>query len=215
MEQTNKIAIYGAGSFAGEVFLLLKKIDQYSSSNFLGFFDDQLEPGTEVRYGKVIGNTDLINNLTEPLAVIIAIGNGSSIQKIRSLISNPLISYPNIINPDTQFLDFDSFSVGNGNIIFGQSSISYDVKIGSFNVFNTVVCLGHHVKMASYNTLNPNVQVSGNVTIGELNMFGLNSAILPNKKLGNQNTVVPGAVITRNFSDNNFLAGNPAKNLKI
>jgi UDP-3-O-[3-hydroxymyristoyl] glucosamine N-acyltransferase len=102
-----------------------------------------------------------------------------------------------------------------GNIILCNSIISFDVKIGDFNIINTRVNFGHHVEIGDFNVLNPNVQLSGNAKLGNKNSLGLNCAFLPQKMIGDNNVVVPGSIITRNFKNNNFLSGNPAVNIKL
>jgi UDP-3-O-[3-hydroxymyristoyl] glucosamine N-acyltransferase len=77
------------------------------------------------------------------------------------------------------------------------------------------VNFGHHVEIGDFNVLNPNVQLSGNAKLGNNNSLGLNCAFLPKKMIGDNNVVVPGSIITRNFKNNNFLSGNPAVNIKL
>ena len=215
---TQKIAIYGSGDFGQEIYLLIELINKSNSTKvfqFIGFFDDHKIIGTVCRFGKVIGNLSEINNFSEPLNLVIAVGSCESLFKIRNNIKNKNIFFPNLISPNNHFFYKDSLKIGSGNIILSSSIVSFDVAIGNFNIFNTGVNLGHHVEIGNYNILNPNIQLSGNVKIGNNNSLGLNSAFLPKKSIGDFNVVVPGSIITRNFNNNNFLSGNPAVNIKL
>jgi sugar O-acyltransferase (sialic acid O-acetyltransferase NeuD family) len=213
-----KIAIYGAGSFGQEVYLLLESINIASNKpmyNFIGFFDDSKEIGTCCKYGNIIGGINEINHLKEPVNIAIAIGSSKGIYNMKSNITNPYIIFPNLLSPYNLYFDRASLILGVGNILMCNSIISYDVIIGNFNIINTRVNFGHHVSIGDFNVLNPNIQLSGNVKIGSNNSLGLNCAILPQKSLGDFNVVVPGSLITRNFKNNNFLSGNPAVNIKL
>jgi sugar O-acyltransferase (sialic acid O-acetyltransferase NeuD family) len=213
-----KIAIYGSGAFGQEVYLLIQLINKYSKTtrfDFIGFFDDEKNIGIECRYGRVIGNYSDINKQREPFNLAIAIGSCNGLYNMKKNIKNDNIKYPNLLSPDNIFFDMDSIKIGVGNIILSNSIVSYDVIIGNFNIINTRVNFGHHVEIGNFNILNPNVQLSGNSKIGNNNSLGLNSALLPKKSIGDFNVVVPGSIITKNFKNNNFIAGNPALNIKL
>ncbi|MFZ4672157.1 MAG: serine acetyltransferase [Flavobacterium sp.] len=215
----SKIAIYGSGSFGQEVYLLIDTINKSSESplfDFIGFFDDDIQKlGKSCKYGKIIGSSKDINQIKEPLNIVIAIGIMKNLLIMRENIVNTNIAFPNLMAPNNIFFARDSLSIGIGNIILSNSIISYDVRIGDFNIINTQVNFGHHVEIGNYNILNPNVQLSGNTKIGNYNSIGLNSAFLPNKVIGDSNVVVPGSIISRNFKNSNFLVGNPATNIKL
>jgi sugar O-acyltransferase (sialic acid O-acetyltransferase NeuD family) len=215
----SKIAIYGSGSLGQEVYLLIDSINKSSESvllEFIGFFDDDVQKlGQSCKYGKILGSSKDINQFNEPLNIAIAIGNIKHLIRMRDNIVNTNIVFPNLFAPNNIFFDRVSMLIGVGNLFLSNSIISYDVRIGDFNIINTQVNFGHHVEIGNYNILNPNVQLSGNSKIGNYNSVGLNSAFLPNKIIGDSNVVVPGAIITRNFKNNNFLAGNPAANIKL
>jgi sugar O-acyltransferase (sialic acid O-acetyltransferase NeuD family) len=213
-----KIAIYGSGSFGQEVFLLINSINKSSPNpifQFIGFFDDAKEIGTNCKYGKIIGNFNDINKIKERINIAIAVGSSKELVNMRNRINNVNVIFPNLLSPNNIYFDKDSLLLGIGNIILSNSIISYDVRIGSFNVINTRVNFGHHVEIGDFNVLNPNVQLSGNTKLGSNNSLGLNCAFLPKKMIGDNNVVVPGSIITRNFKNNNFLSGNPAVNIKL
>lgn len=214
----DNIAIYGSGSFGHEVFLLIDLINKTLNKpayNFIGFFDDSKKIGTKCKYGSIIGGINEINQLQDRVNLAIAVGSSTGLFDMRTKIYNPNIIFPNLMSPYNLYFDRESVNFGIGNIILCNSIISYDVIIGNFNIINTRVNFGHHVEIGDFNILNPNTQLSGNSKIGNNNSLGLNSALLPKKSIGNFNVVVPGSIITRNFKNNNFIAGNPAMNIKL
>ena len=132
------VAIYGAGAYGQEVSCLIKKINSRLESPrwfFIGFFDDDESLwGQENRYGKIIGGYDALQKWHQPLDVVIAIANVSILKSLPSKIENPNLSYPNIIDPDTAFLDKGTVSFGHGNIIGELSRLAPNVRIGNFNI---------------------------------------------------------------------------------
>lgn len=206
------ILIYGAGGFGKEVFCLLREANQFSNEwNFLGFLDDNLPLGTDLKFGLVVGGIDYLLNSTEQLHVVLAIGNPVSRELISQKINNKNIIFPNLIAPDFRALDQDSLKMGVGNIIFSKCSTSVDVSVGSFNIFNSQIAIGHDSHIGDYNTFLPGTKVSGSVHIGKSNNFGMNSAVLQNVRIGNRNKLGPLSVLTKSIKDDGTFIGSIAK----
>ncbi len=209
-----KIAIIGAGGFGKEVFCIWKDIldSKKEIYDFVGFFDDN-ENLIQNTYGPVKGNIDALNKINEAVEVAIAIGNVHHLKTIREKISNPKISFPNIIHPSVNFLDTKTISLGEGNIFSLNVIISCDVKVGNFNIFNTRATLGHDVTVGNYNVFSPNAEISGMVAIGNQNYFGFNCGVIQCKNIGNLNTIGAGAILLRNIENKGSYIGVPAKKL--
>lgn len=208
-----KIAIVGAGGFGKEVFSIIKSINKIQKQwDFIGFFDDNLYSQNikENGFGKIIGNTEMLNDFREKLAVVVAVGNGEVLKKITDKINNHQVYFPNIVHPSVLFLDEETTDIGQGNIFSAHCIVSCNVKIKDFNIFNTRATLGHDVQVGSFNVFSPNVQVSGSVIIENLNFFGFNSGIIQKRKIGSQNTLAAGAMLLRHIKDNGTYMGNPA-----
>ncbi|GHT66734.1 serine O-acetyltransferase [Bacteroidia bacterium] len=212
----NDIAIYGAGGFGREIACLIHAINQEKNHwNLVGYFDDGLEAGSKNRYGKILGNFETLNKWDKPLSVVLALGKTKPLRFIAEKINNPLISFPNLFAPDLKWLDFDSVSIGQGNIVTFGCRINCEVKIGDFNIINGNVGIGHDVQIGSYNVMNPCVRISGETIIGDSNFFGVCSVVLQQKKIGNFVTVSANSVITRNTLDGCCYLGNPAKKIEL
>jgi sugar O-acyltransferase (sialic acid O-acetyltransferase NeuD family) len=209
------LAIYGAGGFGKEVACLIKAINQGEKKwNFIGFFDDNIsKKDTEDQYGKVIGGINELNSFSSDLAIVISIGIPSAVQKIVSLITNEKVYFPNIISPDTIFLDEATFKIGKGNLMMFQSLISHNITIGDFNLFNCGVSLGHETTMGSFNSMMSYTKISGEVTIGNANYFGVSSVVLQRRIIGNNTTIGTNSVIMRDTRNGSTYLGNPAAEL--
>lgn len=213
------IAIFGAGGFGREVACLIRRINESYPApvwNFVGFFDDGVEKGTTIsHFGTCLGGVSELNEWTYPLDVCIAIGKGSTIEKIVGKITNPLVDYPNVIDPKAVFNDKDSLQMGKGNILQANCSFSCDVTIGNFNVMNGSVVLGHDVTIGSYNTFMPAIRISGEVKIGNNNFFGVGSIILQKLIIKNNTTLAAGSVLMTKPKEGSLYIGVPAKMMKI
>lgn len=210
------IAIYGCGGFGKEIACLIQAINEVSPVwNMIGFFDFAERKGEETRYGRILGGTEDLNAWTEPLSVVLSIATPGILKKVTTEIVNPNIDYPNIIAPNTLFLDRDSVRMGRGNVIFFGCRISCDVSIGNFNLTNGLASLGHDVRVGDYNVLGPCSRLSGNVQVGNENFFGVNSTVLQQVTIGNNVRVGAGSIVMRNTKDGSLYHGNPAKLVKI
>lgn len=210
-----KIAIFGAGGLGREISCLLKLLDSEKKSwDMIGFFDDGVRKGSQNEYGAVLGGMDELNAWTEKLALAIAIGDPKSIYSVVGRISNPKITFPNIISPDLLMHDQESFKSGKGNIIAAKCIISCNVKMGDFNLLNGNVIVGHDAVIGSYNAIMPSVNISGEVEIGDCNFLGVSSSVLQRVKVGNRVRISAGSVVIRKTQDDSMYLGNPAMKLK-
>jgi sugar O-acyltransferase (sialic acid O-acetyltransferase NeuD family) len=209
------IVVYGAGGFGREIACLINSINQVKKQwKLIGFIDDGIPVGHSNRFGKIVGNLDTLNNYPGKIAVAISVAAPEILKKLTTGIINPNVWYPNLIAPDVKFHDYGSFSLGAGNIIFFSCRISCDVKIGNFNIMNSLVSLGHDVTIGDRNVLNPVVRISGDCKVGNDNFFGIQSIILQGLSIGNNTRIGASSVIMRNTKDDSLYFGNPAKKIK-
>lgn len=212
------IAIYGAGGFGREVACLIKRInEQQPTWNFIGFFDDNelLRNKPISHFGICLGGINELNNYPNELAVAIAIGNSVVVRSVVNRITNKNISFPNLIHPNFNISDKESFQIGCGNIIQGGCSVTCSVSIGNFNVLNGSVAIGHDCLIGSYNTFMPAVRVSGGVEIGELNFFGVGSIILQQLKITDNIRLAAGSVLMTKPRSGFLYIGVPAKKMEL
>jgi sugar O-acyltransferase (sialic acid O-acetyltransferase NeuD family) len=212
------IAIFGAGGFGKEVSCLIRIInDKNPTWNFIGFYDDdQTVWGKKIgHYGKCLGGLDALNNVSSLLSIVVAVASPNAVKAIVGKINNDFIDFPNIIHPGLTLADPETFKIGRGNIIQNHCSMSCDVTIGDFNVFNGSIVCGHDDLIGSYNTFMPAIRISGEVKIGDGNFFGVASIILQQLKIGNNIRLGAGSVLMTKPKDGNLYMGNPAKKVKF
>lgn len=210
-----EIAIYGAGGYGREIACLINQINEIKPTwKLIGFFDDD-ENLSDNKFGKILGGIDALNNWDRPLSIALVIANPGYLEKISSKISNPHIDFPNIIAPNVNVFDIETFSIGKGNIISFGCRISYNVTVGSFNLLNGASTLGHNVEIKNYNVLQPSVRILGDCYVGSLNFFGVNSIVIEGVKIGNSTRLGAMSVAIRNTKDGFSYFGNPARQMKL
>lgn len=208
------IAIYGAGGFGREIACLINRINKVDNKwRIVGFFDDIKLLGVNNEYGRVLGNIDVLNSWDISLSVAIAIGSPQILKIIVEKIHNSLIDFPNLIDPSVEFFDRNNVRMGKGNIICTRSTISCNVEVGDFNLFNVGAGIGHDVSFGNYNVVMPNVNISGGVKIGSCNMFGVNSTVLQYFKIGNNVKIGACSLLMRNATDDSLYFGIPANRM--
>lgn len=156
-----------------------------------------------------------INEYPDSLALVIAIGNPSSLKGVRERIINRNIYFPNLIAPTFGISDPETFVIGEGNIIGNGCSVSCDVTIGNYNIFNADIVMGHDSKVGDFNVIMPDIRISGEVSIGDENLIGVGSIILQQIKVGNGIHLGAGSVLMTKPKDGCTYIGNPAKLFKF
>lgn len=208
------ILIYGAGGFGKEVACLINEINEIEPTwDILGYIDDGLNPGTEIKYGSVLGGLDYLNQYPSEIAVVFSIANAIILEKVVYKILNPLVYFPNIVSPGVKFYDAPSFQIGRGNVISNGCRFSCDIILGDFNLFNGFVALGHDVNIGNFNIFSPSARLSGSVLVGDKNFFGVNSIVLQGIKIGNNTKVGVMSVLMKDTKDGYLYFGNPARKL--
>ena len=215
------IVVYGAGSYGQEIACLIEKINSRNTIpgtewKFVGFFDDNEKlKGEDLGYGTILGGRDVLNDWDSSLAVVIAIANTSIIKNILSGICNERVYFPNIVDPDTSFLDRKSCRMGQGNVIGEGCRFSPKVSIGDFNIVVNDSVFGHDVVMGSYNVLFPEVRLSGYVKVGDSNLFGVRTAILQGFSVGSNVRIASGSILMNDAQDGFVYRGNPARKMAL
>lgn len=210
------IIVYGAGGYGREIACLINRINAVKPEwNLLGFLDDGEPVGTQTEYGTVLGDLDYINNYPKAVSVVIAIGTPSIVQKLATSITNPNVTFPNLVDPTVEFLDRSNVRMGRGNIICAKCAVSCNVEIGDFNLFNIGVGIGHDCSFGSFNALMPNVNISGSVEVGNCNLFGVKASVIQNIKVGNNVTIGANSLLMRKAKDGGLYFGLPAERVII
>jgi sugar O-acyltransferase (sialic acid O-acetyltransferase NeuD family) len=208
------ILIYGAGGFGKEISLLINEINEVEPTwQLLGYLDDGVSVGTEIKNGSVLGGIDFLNNYETEIAVVFSIANPIILKKVVDKITNPKIYYPNIISPGVKFYEKKTVNIGQGNVFINGCRLSCDIDLGNFNLLNGFVVIGHDVKIGSFNIFSPSSRLSGAVTMKDQNFFGVSSIVLQGVNIGSNTKVGVMSVIMKDTKDGFLYFGNPARKI--
>ena len=130
------LVIIGAGDLGKEMVWLIEDINKTAPTYLiLGFLDDDQEKAGSEFYGyKVLGGTDLLQELSQkiPLSAVIAIQNGEVRKKI--VAQHPEFDrWENVIHPTAVIAS--SCSLGKGNVICRHSGMSFLLFFSPFIVY--------------------------------------------------------------------------------
>jgi UDP-3-O-[3-hydroxymyristoyl] glucosamine N-acyltransferase len=97
--------------------------------------------------------------------------------------------------------------------LIARGSLS-DTVIGDGTKLDAAVYVAHNVKIGRNCLLTGGARIGGTVRIGDQCWIGLNCTIKQKVRLGNNAIVAAGAVVLRDVSDGDVVAGVPAKSIK-
>lgn len=178
-----KAAIVGSSGMAEIVASMLERINGHRRRKkavyeLIGFFDDTKAAGTPVLdYGTVLGGLDVLNSWQEPLAVFMAVGYPKARKRIAETVTNPLMTFPDLFDPDAVVEVPRHFRSGGGNIVCGGVRLRVGVTLGRFNLLLPYTVVGHDTTLGDFNSLMPRTTISGNVKIENVCLFGGNSFV--------------------------------------
>ncbi|WP_396182971.1 NeuD/PglB/VioB family sugar acetyltransferase [Flavobacterium sp.] len=211
LDFTKKIAIFGIGGLAKDVFFCLKEIYLKGHYDFEGqvVFVDKLPNKSAFFLNCPLFLEENFDSRT--YQVIIAIGNPT----IRKQISSSLPAatfYPKVIHPSA--LVNETVILGNGVVILANAIISCDVTVGDFCILDRAVQIGHDCKVADFVHFSPASVLSGNVTINSLVDIGTLVAIKQNLEVERETIIGMGAIVVKSIQEKGVYLGNPAKKIR-
>lgn len=209
-----KIAIVGSGGFAREVLTLINDINCLSKKyEFIGFVD--FDKSQTMHGYPVIGNDEEINKITDPISLVIAVGEPNLKEKIRSKYTNPFISFPTLVHPSVIIGDSESIKKGEGCIICAGCILTTDITLHDFVTLNLQCTVGHDTVINNYASFMPSVNISGEVNVGKGVYVGTGAKIINQLEIGENTIVGAGAVVAKSLPSNCTAVGVPAKPIKF
>ncbi len=209
------IAIVGAGGFGREVKTIIDTLNKIQPTfNFIGFYDDGVKKYTIINGFPVLGSIQDLQNISEELLVVVAVGTPTIKKKIIENISNSNISFPNIIHP-TALIGEDNVELGKGIIICAYCVLTCNIIIEDFVILNLMCTVGHDTLIKNYASFMPAVNISGEVTISESVYIGTGAKIINQLTIGHDTIVGAGAIVSKSLPDNCTAVGIPAKPIKF
>lgn len=206
--------IIGAKGFAKEILEILHQKD---NTRDLVFYDDINADDSNLLYGKF----PILRNEEEVLQYFTSIDNRYTIgigdpllrkklYKKFEILGGELVSTISIYSRIGSF----GIKIGNGTNVLDGVCISNSVQIGVGCIvyYNSVIT--HDCKIGDFVEISPNVKLLGKATIKNFCKVGAGSIVLPNVNIGENVTIGAGCVVTKDIPDNSLVVGVPGKIIK-
>jgi sugar O-acyltransferase (sialic acid O-acetyltransferase NeuD family) len=207
-----KVYILGAGGFGREVFQwMMETLDFQKEYSFKGFIDDDPNALNSFDLGYGIVSSVREYSFEEGDVLICGLGH----PKVKRAICEPLLkagaNFLTIIHPTAKV--GRGCSIGVGCVICPYATLTCDVQLGDFVLFNVMSAAGHDVQVGDWSTLSAHSDCTGGVELSESVFLGSGARIIPNKKVGRSATVGAGAVVIRDVPSEDTVFGNPARSI--
>jgi len=200
--------IIGAGDVGGYIAYNANEKQDY---NIMGFIDDNPQKWGNLVYGfKVLGGVDILEDIKEDIAVVIAISSPT----VKEIIYNKIKHYTNISFPNfvhsTVWLGKDA-RLGIGNILYPGSTINFETTIEDFVIINMNSSIGHNCRFERFSTVSPSVSCGGFTVLKKGAFLGINSTTIQSTMIGEYAVVGAGSVVIKNVPERVTVVGNPAR----
>ena len=210
-----KIVILGAGGFGREVKMLIDQINLVENKyEFIGYYDDGKEKGEQINGFPILGNTNDLNSLIEPVLVALALGNPMNKRRVVQQLNSPNITFETLIHPSI-IIGSDSVTIGRGTVICAGCIITCNIDIQDYVIINLACTIGHDTIIKNYASLMPGINVSGEVLLEEGVYIGTGAKIINQVTIGQNSTIGAGAVVSKSIPENCTAVGVPAKPIKF
>lgn len=209
-----KIIILGASGGCLDILSLIDEINKVKKKfKILGFLDDKFKINTNINGYKILGKFSTGKKFKKNIFFATAIGNSKNFKNISKIIKSLNINrsrFPKLIHPNVYVSKYSQ--VGFGSIIYQNSTIGMNVKIGDFvNILpNTVI--NHDSEIGNFTKLNTMCNVGGSVQIGESCYVGSGVNLREKVIIGKNNLIGMSSVVLKSFKkENQKIYGFPAR----
>jgi UDP-3-O-[3-hydroxymyristoyl] glucosamine N-acyltransferase len=216
-EMTKPLLLIGTGGYAKEVAQIAKRFDPGGTrwDRMLYVATSRAEIGTELLFGRVdYCDEDILSGALTADAVL-ALGEPHLRVRLAARFANvPTLSFPNLIDPSVDY-DPALITMGIGNVIHRNVTMTFNVVLGDFNFFNKASVIGHDTTFGSFNTVNPGASILSNTRLGDACMIGAHACVLPKTRIADRTTVGASALVRHDIDEpGHMFVGVPAQKLR-
>ena len=203
-----KILIYGAGGLGREILSLIRALEQFEP---IGFLDDSVRRGTEIRGVKVLGGEEVLHGFDGKVNVVLAFGDPVAKSMRAKRLDSRYLQYPAIVHPSAILQDPESMRLGSGCVIGAGSILTTEIHVGEHTLININCTIGHDSRIGRCSSIMPGVNVAGEVAVGNEVLIGSGASVINRVVIGDRATVGMGAVVIRDVAAGTVVVGVPAR----
>lgn len=206
-----EIVIIGAGGHAKVIIDIILQRKKILNDNLIikGILDDRFyEIEKEELFGiPIIGKIDKIQEFSNNIHYIIAIGNNNIRKKIAQNYKK--LEFITLIHPKA--IIAENVKIAKGTVVMAGVIINSCATVGEHCIINTGCIIEHDNIIKSYVHISPNATLCGNVFVDEESWIGASSTIIQATKIGKRCTIGAGAVVIKDIKKDSKAIGIPAK----
>ena len=105
--------------------------------------------------------------------------------------------------------------LGQGVQILARAVVAADANLGEACIVNHAASVDHECELSTGVHIAPGATLCGLVSVGANSMIGAGAVILPRVQIGARCIVGAGAVVLHNVLDDEIVAGNPARAIRM
>lgn len=212
---TKKLVIIGAGGHAKSCLGVIESSNEFSIH---GFIDPKLAPGTDLLGYPVLGDNDLITELSkqDDVYFFIAVGQiGSPEIRVRlfEMLTGMNARIVPVIKAKSAFVSAHA-SVGAGSIVMHQAVVNTHAKVGNNTIVNNFALVEHDAVAGDHVHVSTGAIINGNCIIGDRVFIGSGATLVQGVNIAADVIIGAGAVVISSIAEPGTYAGNPAKKIK-
>lgn len=211
-----RLAIVGAGGLGREVLMLVQQINEVQPTwEVTGFYDDKAPAHPTIHELPYRGTIAQLQSTTEPLHVVVAVGNGRSRAAIVARLTAPHLSFATLLHPAVACRPYQHLTIGEGSIIAQGCILTCDITLGRHVLLNLGCTIGHDAVLEDFCSLMPHANVGGAARLATGVYLGTNATVIQGVSVGANTIVGAGAVAVRDLPAGITAVGVPAKELEM
>lgn len=211
-----RLAIVGAGGLGREVLMLVRQINEVQPTwEVAGFYDDKAPTHPTIHELPYRGTIAQLQNTTEPLHVVVAVGNGRSRAAIVAQLTAPHLSFATLLHPAVACQPYQHLTIGEGSIIAQGCILTCDITLGRHVLLNLGCTIGHDAVLEDFCSLMPHANVGGEAHLEPGVYMGTNATVINQVRVGAGTIVGAGAVVVRDLPAGCTAVGVPAQAIKL
>ena len=208
------LVILGAG---GHGKVLVDLVQQMPRFRLVGLLDDAPEKtGISVLGAPVLGPIRQLESLSRQAHVsAAAFGAGDNLLRRDwfELAGKAELEAVTLIHPSA--VVSGHAGLGTGAVALAGVVVNAGSVIGDNVCLNTGCRIDHDCLLGEHSPVFPGAILTGGIELGPYATVGAGAVVHPYRKIGRNAHVGAGAVVTRDVGDNQVVAGNPARLLRV